>query len=78
MQNPFLEANLGTIAKLNKHLIELELLGSYEDFPIATILGMFRGMQNEIAKLQGENNELLKLVKTSVKDVPVKPTAPGK
>lgn len=66
MQNPFLEANLGTIGRLDKHLIELELLGSYQEFPIATIRGMFSGMKNEIAKLQGQVDELTKLAKASI------------
>ena len=79
MQNPFLEANLGTLERLDKHLIELELLGSYEEFPIATIRGMFRGLKNEIAKLQGEVIELTKLAKAATTpNVPAQPAPPGK
>lgn len=79
MQNPFLEANLGTLDKLDKHLIELELLGSYQEFPINTIRGMFRGLQNEVAKLQGEVDELTKLAKAAVTpNAPAQPTPPAK
>jgi len=76
MTNPFLEANLGTISKLDKHLIELELLGSYQEFPIATIRGMFNGLKNEVANLQGQVDELTKLAKASVNNVPAAPGQP--
>lgn len=62
MNNPFLAANLGSIEKLKKHLIELEMLGSYPDVPVAQIRHLFDGLVLEISKLQGENTEIKKLI----------------
>jgi len=54
MDNAFLEANLGNIEKLDKELIALELLGSYEEeVPIRKIRGLINGMKIEIARLEG-------------------------
>jgi hypothetical protein len=72
MDNAFLEANLGNIERLDKELVELELLGSYEDeVPIRKIRGLMSGMKVEISKLQGEVIELTKALKgkTDVKKV---------
>ena len=64
MDNAFLEANLANIEKLDKELIELELLGSYEEeVPIRKIRGLMSGMKIEIARLNGMIVELTKALK---------------
>jgi len=69
MDNAFLEANLRKIEKIDKHLIELEMMGgSYEEFPIREIRGMLSGMKYEIAKLQGEVKRLTILVNEKTND----------
>lgn len=62
MDNPFLAANLGKIEKMKKYLIEIELLGSYQEIPVAEIRHLFDGLVLEISKLQGENIEIKKLI----------------
>jgi hypothetical protein len=79
MDNAYLAANLGTMEKLDKHLIELELLGSFtEEVPIPAIRGMMRGMKFEIARLQGEVIELTKALKEKVDDKTPEPKVDGK
>lgn len=69
MDNAFLAANLGNIEKLDKHLIELELLGSFSgEVPIPAIRGMMKGMKFEISRLQGEITELTKALKEKTDD----------
>ena len=69
MDNAFLAVNLRKIDKLDKHLIELEMMGGdYEEFPIREIRGMLSGMKFEIAKLQGEIGELRKQMKEKNND----------
>jgi len=64
MENAYLAANLRNIEKLDKHLVELELLGSYEEeVPIGNIRMVMRGMKFEIARLQGVVTELSKTLK---------------
>lgn len=61
MDNAFLEANLGNIERMDKELVQLELLGSFEEeVPIRKIRGLMSGMKVEIAKLQGQVTELTK------------------
>jgi hypothetical protein len=62
MDNPFLQANLGQIEKLKKKMLELEMMGSYPDVPVAQIRHLFDGLVLEISKLQGVNNEIQKLI----------------
>jgi len=62
MDNTFLEANLGRIEKMKKYLLELEMMGSYQEVPIGQIRNLFDGLVLEISKLQGENTELKKII----------------
>jgi hypothetical protein len=62
MNNTFLQANLGTIEKLKKQLLELEMMGSYQEVPLPLIRHLFSGLVLEISKLQGENDEIKKLI----------------
>ena len=79
MDNAFLAANLGTMEKLDKRLIELELLGSFaEEVPIPAIRGMMKGMKFEISRLQGEVTELTKALKEKVDDKTPEPKVEGK
>jgi hypothetical protein len=73
MDNAFLAANLGSIEKLKTKLLELEMLGSYREVPIAQIRHLFDGLVLEISKLEGENREIKKLIpkKEGVKNEPL-------
>jgi hypothetical protein len=62
MNNPFLDANLTTIERTKTHLLELEMMGSYQDVPLSKIRFLFDGLVLEISKLQGEVDEIKKLI----------------
>ena len=62
MNNAFLAANLSTIEKLKTHLLELEMMGSYQEFPIAQIRHLFDGLVLEVSKLQGQVEEMTKII----------------
>ena len=62
MNNPFLEANLTTIERTKTQLLELEMMGSYQEVPLSKIRYLFDGLVLEISKLQGENDEIKKLI----------------
>lgn len=77
MDNPFLEANLKRINDIDRRLLELDMMGSYQDVPIPMLRSILKGMVNEISKLEGEVKELRKLVNilkvTEKKDDPQTP-----
>jgi hypothetical protein len=62
MDNAFLQANIGKIEKMDKPLLRLEMMGSYAEVPTAEIRHLMQGMKLEISKLQGEVNEIKKLL----------------
>lgn len=69
MNNAFLAANLSAIEKLKTHLLELEMMGSYQEFPIAHIRHLFDGLVLEVSKLQGQIEEIVKLIPKEEKKV---------
>ena len=81
MNNAFLAANLSSIEKLKTHLLELEMMGSYQEFPIAKIRHLFDGLVLEVSKLQGQIEEIIKLIPKEEKksdQTKDKPEAGGK
>ena len=60
MQNQWLSANLAGIGKIKKLLTEMEYQPIYQDLPLRTIQGLFKGFEVEISKLQEQVDQLKK------------------